>query len=576
MAISIPELPNITTLLGGDLLHLISANTDYNIDISDFFGNIPVNVDITGTLTSSGKFTVSSGGAEIVGTSGNTTIEPAGNQINMSRNSANYLRAETTDGYLSFITNGRSIAVDNSNLVLNADKTSEFKGKLTVSSGGATITGSSGSTIEIATTDPNIARISAQSNSVLSGFQFQETGGATTNMFRWLDSTGATRMTLSNAGALSIDSKLTVSSGGIDVTGQCLTGKNSTDDGKVQLDSTVGSGGFVNVYDSSNSIASRLRSYEISNVMGYVNGGFVIGGTSMTADYDLEVKGSSNFLGKLTVSSGGALLVGEVTVGDGAGQETFSINGGAGSQRQVRFLTNALQRFIISTNTTAESGSNAGSNLSIFRYNDAGTFLGECVTIERSSGEMTLSDKLTVSSGGIDVTGTLTTTGTGLIQVGTSGSIQPTLSRSLTSGGLVIDNIGSTGTATISFRTDGSEKVSIANNGKLTVSSGGLTVSAGMTDLGASGGLDVATNSRSLHGDYSESQVFDALDAFVPTTNDEILLNGALGPNNNVSKAVRVSSTRIDIYYVNNTSGTAISQVDDGGAAIYNNTSISW
>jgi hypothetical protein len=57
----------------------------------------------------------------------------------MSRNSANYLRAETTDGYLSFITNGRSIAVDNSNLVLNADKTSEFKGKLTVSSGGLTV-----------------------------------------------------------------------------------------------------------------------------------------------------------------------------------------------------------------------------------------------------------------------------------------------------------------------------------------------------------------------------------------------------------------------------------------------------
>jgi hypothetical protein len=55
-------------------------------------------------------------------------------------------------------------------------------------------------------------------------------------------------------------------------------------------------------------------------------------------------------------------------------------------------------------NATAESGSNAGSDLVINRYDDSGAFIGSAVTINRSTGVMSLSAALPIASGGTGAT----------------------------------------------------------------------------------------------------------------------------------------------------------------------------
>jgi hypothetical protein len=73
----------------------------------------------------------------------------------------------------------------------------------------------------------------------------------------------------------------------------------------------------------------------------------------------------------------------------------FRVCGGAGSARQI-ILGNTLSdnlvpdgtqnRWVITANSTAESGSNAGSNFALNRYSDAGALLGTPLFVQRSSG----------------------------------------------------------------------------------------------------------------------------------------------------------------------------------------------
>jgi hypothetical protein len=56
-------------------------------------------------------------------------------------------------------------------------------------------------------------------------------------------------------------------------------------------------------------------------------------------------------------------------------------------------------------NGSAESGSNAGSDFGIYRYDDTGAYLGAPFSINRSSGVVALANTLSVAAGGYDVTG---------------------------------------------------------------------------------------------------------------------------------------------------------------------------
>lgn len=73
------------------------------------------------------------------------------------------------------------------------------------------------------------------------------------------------------------------------------------------------------------------------------------------------------------------------------------LDGDAGQNKIITFRSAGLQRWGLYSNNVAESGSNAGSNFVIRRYNDTGTLLGTPISVTRSTGQTTISEGLTLS-----------------------------------------------------------------------------------------------------------------------------------------------------------------------------------
>jgi hypothetical protein len=82
---------------------------------------------------------------------------------------------------------------------------------------------------------------------------------------------------------------------------------------------------------------------------------------------------------------------GTVTVNkDGAAEDgAFEVDTDPGYAGFVGFKTDGNLRWVVGKNSVAEGGSGAGSNFFVDRYNDAGSYLGTALTIERSSGNTT-------------------------------------------------------------------------------------------------------------------------------------------------------------------------------------------
>lgn len=74
-----------------------------------------------------------------------------------------------------------------------------------------------------------------------------------------------------------------------------------------------------------------------------------------------------------------------------AGGAAVTISSAAATSREVNFQTAGTQRWKFQAGNGAESGSNAGSDLAIGRYNDAGTFVDNPLVITRSSGVLATS-----------------------------------------------------------------------------------------------------------------------------------------------------------------------------------------
>lgn len=64
----------------------------------------------------------------------------------------------------------------------------------------------------------------------------------------------------------------------------------------------------------------------------------------------------------------------------------LNIDGAVGSNRLLRFNTSSSNRWALFADNVAESGSNAGSNLRLNAYDDAGVLLGTWVNINRATG----------------------------------------------------------------------------------------------------------------------------------------------------------------------------------------------
>lgn len=121
-----------------------------------------------------------------------------------------------------------------------------------------------------------------------------------------------------------------------------------------------------------------------------LTGGTLTGGlTGTTAVFS----GSVTTTGGSLVSQGGNLTIDRV--GDAFGANAF-FSSDAGQNAGVFYRTTAtLNRWSIIKTTTAEGGSNAGSNFQINAYDDAGTILSTPIAITRSTGAVALAGALT-------------------------------------------------------------------------------------------------------------------------------------------------------------------------------------
>ena len=125
--------------------------------------------------------------------------------------------------------------------------------------------------------------------------------------------------------------------------------------------------------------------------------------TTVDSDHRVFVFKSADGSGRnfklrdLNEVNGGFTVNGELNVGDGSTSATSDINGAAETNRFLRWQTNGSLRWGVTCNTVAESGSNVGSNWQLIRYDDAGISMGANITIVRSSGNMTLSNDLSVT-----------------------------------------------------------------------------------------------------------------------------------------------------------------------------------
>lgn len=115
----------------------------------------------------------------------------------------------------------------------------------------------------------------------------------------------------------------------------------------------------------------------------YNNGGS-FGGANITYDdtNDFTGFGTATPAGKVHIS-GGSAIVREILDSADTAAKIYS------------FRSNGSPRWAFRVDG-ADTGSNAGSNWSLRRYNDAGTFVAAPISVNRATGETTISENLTL------------------------------------------------------------------------------------------------------------------------------------------------------------------------------------
>ena len=161
---------------------------------------------------------------------------------------------------------------------------------------------------------------------------------------------------------------------------------------------------------------------------------------------DLTVEGTSNLSGDLSVG-GTSQLTGDVAIGLASASsalhvyspsslDQITIDGNAGDNRGISLRSENSVRWNFYVNGAAESGGNAGSDLTIARYSDAGGYLGAAMAFERSSGKITAYGNLAFTSGkGIDFSATSGTGTSELFDDYEEGTWTPQLYDSSSTGG---------------------------------------------------------------------------------------------------------------------------------------------
>jgi hypothetical protein len=102
--------------------------------------------------------------------------------------------------------------------------------------------------------------------------------------------------------------------------------------------------------------------------------------------YDLLLNPSGGYVGISRSSAAYPLDVGGSARLKTTGSVALYIDGAAGTDRGVIFSTSANQRWFWNCDGTGETGSDAGSDMTLHRYNDAGAWLGTSIRFRRNNG----------------------------------------------------------------------------------------------------------------------------------------------------------------------------------------------
>lgn len=120
----------------------------------------------------------------------------------------------------------------------------------------------------------------------------------------------------------------------------------------------------------------------------------------------------------------------QLTVGDGTNAAIVRVDGAAGAERGIRLFTNGTVRWLMRANSDAETGSDAGSNLEVIAFSDAGAVLSTPLQINRASGNVGLSTA-PVTDTFLKVSGTRTMTTSAGSLVSVSGGDTTTMAANV-------------------------------------------------------------------------------------------------------------------------------------------------
>lgn len=110
--------------------------------------------------------------------------------------------------------------------------------------------------------------------------------------------------------------------------------------------------------------------------------------TASTAASSRVAKTGDTMTGNLTISKSYPVITLQTTT---AGMTPdVMLDAPAATNRNITFKTGGLHRWQINASNGAETGSNAGTNLNIYRYNDAGAYVDAPVQISRATGLVTV------------------------------------------------------------------------------------------------------------------------------------------------------------------------------------------
>jgi hypothetical protein len=183
---------------------------------------------------------------------------------------------------------------------------------------------------------------------------------------------------------------------------------------------TAGAASVLNVSDSAYGSTNQITLTGTG-----INGANIklIGDGATTPNKSIRAKGgsfqvlnSAYSAAILSITDGGTLTTTNVTAGGAvsAGTNTvlgnLIVNGPVANNRVLRFQTAGLGRWSLFADGTAESGSNAGSNLVLYNYDDSGTVIGTAFSMTRATGNALFSYNLSVSG---NFTASSTVSGTG-------------------------------------------------------------------------------------------------------------------------------------------------------------------